>query len=133
MLEVPNTGPNGDGDSGDLLLRLPSIGDITITGCTFHNNVANANVSFQNTSDIPIEAIGASAFNRQPGFAPGEKGVLLFLGSGPGIEHLMFAGGTGVQRRVAAVELASFFEQPADLCSFDVQATAQFAPGGGSG
>lgn len=134
VLEAPNTGPNGDGNSGDLLLRLPGVGDITITGCTFHNNVANANVSFQNTSEIPIEAIGATAFNRQPGFAPGEKGVLLFLpGGDDAISHLIFAGGSGAQRRVASVELASLFEQPADLCSFDIQATAQFAPGGGNG
>ena len=129
VLTPANSGPNGDGNSGDLLLSLPGFGDFTITGCKFVNGVTNANFSFRNTADIPVDLIGVSAFNRQPTFAPGESAVVEFI-SGLGRpsfnEQFLLTGGTGTERRVASLQFGFVFTA-ADQCSFSVQATAQAA------
>ena len=45
----------------------------------------------------------------------------------------LLAGGTGDERRVASVQLISFFQTASEQCSFDIQATAQFAHPPGKG
>jgi hypothetical protein len=125
LLAAPNTGPSGDGNSGALLLRLPGFGDFIVNRCTFSNGVDNEAIGFRNTSGIPIDVIGTSAFGRSPTFAPGESSTILFLGGAGAPSHLLLAGGDGLQRRVASVDLATLFENNA--CSFDIQATPQFA------
>ena len=128
VLAEPNTGPEGDGNSGELLLRLPGFGDFTITGCTFRNGVPNSNFSFRNTANVRVEVIGISAFNRDPTFAPGESAIVEFFGgqhSQP--RDLLLTAGMGEQLRVASIHLTSLFETATNQCSFVIQATAQSA------
>jgi hypothetical protein len=121
-----NTGPNGDGNSGDLLLRLPGFGDFTITGCTFGNGVSRSVLSFRNTTDIPVELIGGGAFGRGPTYMPGESAIVdFYFGPVGGLGRYLLAAGTAEQRRVAPVEIAFTFDAPTNQCRWNAQATAQ--------
>jgi hypothetical protein len=128
LFTPPNTGPNHDGNSGALLLRLPGFGDLTITRCALINGFFNdAIVSYHNTSGVPVDILGEfPVFGGT--FVPGQTAVLQFFTSqgGPVKSNAVLAAGQGPQRRVATMQMGNLFGTAGE-CTFDAQATAQFA------
>jgi hypothetical protein len=127
LFTPPNTGPNHDGNSGALLLRLPGFGDLTITRCTLINGFDAANVSYHNTSGVPVDILGEDPV-RGGTYVPGQTAGLQSWTSqgGPVLGIALLAAGQGPQRRVATMQMGNLFGTAGE-CTFDAQATVQFA------
>jgi hypothetical protein len=135
ILAAPvNAGPNGDGNTGARLLRIPRIGDLTVSHCTTNGfpNGDNKRLTFTNTATIPIATAGTFSpifvgNDNAPIIAPGESGTIAFGGGTNIPSTILLTGGSGSNRRVATLTLNGRFDSTANQCDFEVQATIQYA------